>query len=122
MSQLVRVGEIIQMRADAQAVTMPGTAVISRYTSTSDGMGGQTDAYAPVGTAVCRVGEKLSPVERQIADKLTALQVWAITLPATTDVTAKDRIAVSGTTYDVLGVYARESVEVARRALCVELA
>lgn len=121
MSQLLTSAEISRMRTDAQAVTMPGTAVVSRYTSASDGMGGVVDTYAPVGTSVCRVGLSLSPVERQIANELTSLTVWAITFPSGTDVTVKDRVVVSTVVYEVLGVYARESVEVARRALCVEV-
>ena len=47
-------GELTAMRA-TQADTLPGTAVISRNTPTSDGMGGWTDAWAAIGTVDGRV-------------------------------------------------------------------
>ena len=113
-------GELTAMRA-TQADTLPGTAVISRNTPTSDGMGGWTDAWAAIGTVDGRVAPaQESGSERLVADKITEEDAWVITMPYATDVTAKDRVAIDSRTFEVVTVLPW-SWETARRVVATEV-
>ena len=99
---LLSAGELSAMRT-VQNETLPGTAVISRNSPTSDGMGGWTDAWAAVGTVDGRVAPASeSGAERLVAERITAEDAWVITLPHDTDVTARDRIVIDSRTFEVV--------------------
>ena len=116
---MLSAGELAAMRA-TQAEALPGTAVISRNTPTSDGMGGWTDAWAAVGTVDCRVSPSGSGAESLIAERITDADAWNITLPYNTDVTAKDRIAIGARRFEVVTVLPK-SWETARRVVATEV-
>lgn len=95
------------MRATAEQA-LPGTAVIRRLTRDSDGGGGFTETWTDVATVACRIaplagGERItssargSTVGERVVDETTNV----VTLPATADVTEKDRLVIDGRTYDV---------------------
>lgn len=102
---------------------LPDSAAISRYAETNTASG-VSRAYTTVATVACRVqplGRSSGKTELvgprggpQTAD------AWQISLPAATDVTVKDRLVVSGRTFEVAEVLAR-SYEVVRVALCREV-
>jgi hypothetical protein len=101
---------------------LPDTATVRRATVTS-GSGGVVLTWADYLTGVaCRV----SPLANQATEALggtagtTAVASWAITLPAGTDVTVKDRIVVNARTFEVARAGGR-SYEVARRLVCREV-
>ena len=103
-----------------QSETLPGTAVISRNTPTSDGMGGWTDAWAAIGTVDGRVSPSGGGSERLIAEQITDDDAWNITLPYNTDVTAKDRITIDSRTFEVVTALPK-SWETARRVVATEV-
>jgi len=108
------------MRATLNA-SLPDSCQVSRKTTTSDGAGGQTESWGTVVTVACRVSPTgQSPQERAIADRLSGVSVWTITLPANTDVTIADRLVIGARAFEVAGVLAR-SYEVSRRVVCVEV-
>lgn len=120
MTGLLSAAELASQRA-VQTGNLPDTAIISRYTSASDGAGGVTETWAAVGTADCRLASGgLTAAERAVAEKLSAVSTWIVTLPQGTSVTEKDRIAISSRTFEVASVGAW-SYESASRALCVEV-
>lgn len=86
----------------------PETATIQRGTDTVSGDGTST-SWATVAT----VSARLSPVggagsEGLGADQsIQAVADWRISLPVGTDVTARDRIVISGRTFEVSSVGAR---------------
>lgn len=95
-------GELAAMRSE-QSDTLPGTAVISRNTPTSDGMGGWTDAWAAVGTVDGRLAAASeSGAERLVAERITEEDAWVITLPYNADVTARDRVQIDSRTFEVV--------------------
>ena len=112
--------EMAAMRATLNA-SLPDTCVVSRKTTTSDDAGGFTESWNTVITVACRIAPTgRSPQERAIADRLTCVAVWTITLPANTDVTIADRLVIGARAFEVAGVLAR-SYEVSRRVVCVEV-
>ena len=107
------------MRATLDA-SLPDTATVSRDTEVSDGAGGWTVTTATSGPVACRVAPA-GGREAVIAGKLDSVAAWTITLPALTDVTAKDRIVVGARTFEVAAVLGPRSWEIARRVLCLEI-
>lgn len=98
------------------------TATVQRVTRTGDGMGGFSESWATVATVSARVAPLgNSPQERVIAERLTGVTLWTVTLPAGTDVTDADRIGISGRTFEVTGMLGPQSLEAARRAVCKEV-
>lgn len=104
--------DIASMRATAEQA-LPGTAVITSGTLTSDGGGGYTEAFTAAGTVACRVAPA-SGTEREEGDRISADSTHVITLPAATTVETDDRIEVAGVTYNVTAVRDR-SWETTRR-------
>lgn len=111
--------ELTAMRA-VQSDTLPDTAVISRNTPTSDGMGGWTDAWAAVGTVDGRLAPSGGGAESLMAERITDTDAWNITLPYGTDVTAKDRVSIDGRSFEVVTVLPK-SWETARRVVATEV-
>jgi len=112
--------EITSMRA-TQEEALPDTCVISRATLTADGAGGQTETWATVATVACRVAAMGGRgAERLIADRLSAVTPYVVTLPAETDVEPEDRIVIGTRTLEVAAVLAIEGWETARRVAAVE--
>lgn len=90
-----------------QEQALPGTVVIERYTRTSDGMGGQWETWAAVGTVLGRIYPRATrgfQIEVSSGAQLTSQEEWLATLPYGTDVTAKDRLLYSGRTWEVARV------------------
>lgn len=97
--------ELASMR-DTLDQSLPGSAVISRYTTVPDGQGGATQTWAPVGTAIARISPQTrsGAVEPVDGGRQTAEADWVITFPDGTSVTEKDRVAANGVTYEVNSV------------------
>lgn len=112
--------ELAEMRS-VQALAQAGTAVITRRTLTSDGMGGFTETWAAAGTVTCRVWPaQESGAERLIADRITEADAWVLTLPYGTDVLADDRISADGRTFEVVAPLPH-TWETARRVVATEV-
>lgn len=101
--------------------SLPETAQVQRVTRTSDGLGGYTEAWAAIATVACRVAPSgNTPAEQVVAERIQDRVLWTLTLPAGTDVTPADRIAVGSRTFEVIGVLAPRSFELATRVAAVE--
>lgn len=107
-------------RAVIERTLMPDTCEIQSVTLTPDGYGDNTEVWATDETVACQVSD-LSAREAQIADKLSEVVDYQITLPATTDVTAQNRIRHTRnavvTVFSIVGVRDRPSIELARTVL-----
>lgn len=111
--------DLTAIRADIVAL-LPDSCEIKRLTTDSDGMGGQTESWDTQATVSCRIAPAGGgPQERTIANKLSSVSAWTITLPAETDVKTTDRLVVGSRAFEVVAVLAR-SGEVARRVVCTE--
>lgn len=114
---MLTAAELTAMRA-VQIAALPGTAVIERATLASDGMGGFDASWAAVGTVAAR----LYPREvRAIAESaaggaaVISTSRWFVTLPVGSTVTAKDRLVISGRSWEVLSVNNSEMWQTAVR-------
>lgn len=102
MASILGTSDLAWMR-DAQNSILPGTVVIQRHTLTADGMGGFTESWSNVGTAIGR----LYPVNsRAFAESDQGAQLvsqtrWFVTLPVGTSVTAADRLSIASHTYHI---------------------
>ena len=94
MSDLLWTSDVTWMQG-IQNRALPGTAVIYRSTLASDGMGGQSETWAAVGTADARL---LPPSgdESVAGEQITSITEWFVTVPQGTDITAADRIEIDG--------------------------
>jgi head-tail adaptor len=112
--------ELASMRATLLA-SLPDTAQVRRATRTSDGMGGTIDTWTTVATVACRVSPSHNtPTEQAIANQVRGRVLWTLTLPAGTSVRSDDRVLVGSRTFEVLGVLAPRSYELATRIVAVE--
>ena len=105
----------------AIADTLPGTAVISRSTQSSDGMGGVIDTYANVGTVACRVSPQGAGLEDIVGGEFVAATGWVITVPQGTSVTERDRVLHSGNTYEIIRTSSPRSYDTCTRLFCNEV-
>lgn len=112
--------QLTAMRAQ-QAAALPDAAEIWRYTSADDGAGGQLQTWAKLADTTGRVAPTgYSPAERMIADRLTGVITYTVTLPYNTIITSRDRVKIGGRTFEIVGLV-NGSWETARRAVCVEV-
>jgi len=93
------------MRA-TQLSAMPGSAIIYRSTLSSDGMGGQAETWAIIGTIAARLYPTQGYSSREIAGASQDLSItrWWLTVPWDADVTAVDLAKVDGRVMKILEV------------------
>lgn len=112
--------ELAGMRA-VQAAALPGTCDIVAKTALSDGMGGRTESWSTVASAVaCR----LSPmralganVEAVVMERFQGRSLWQLTIPITQAISHTDRVVVAGTMYEVVEARDGAQWETARRVI-----
>ncbi len=120
MSGLLTTSGLASLRARMTA-TLPDACTISRNTPVSDGAGGWSAAWATVATTVCSIAPTGNqPQERAIAERLTNIVSYTVTLPYDTSLTAKDRIVVGARTFEVAGVLVRTQ-QISQRCVCSEV-
>jgi head-tail adaptor len=120
-NRLLSAQDFIDLRATA-AETLTETALVKRPTLVSDSAGGYTETAAPTAvTVACRVAPSRSPAELALAERVSAVQGWMVTVPYATDVRATDRLIVGTRTFEVIGILGAETYETARRCVCVEI-
>ena len=119
---LLSTAEITDMRSE-QTGTLPDTVVIWRYTTASDGMGGNTESWTAAGTVVGRlaVPGRRSGDEGPIAERLTASDPWLITMPYNTTVYERDRLFVGSRTFEIEYISEHGEWETARQAYGYEV-
>ncbi|RLG78457.1 MAG: hypothetical protein DRO14_00540 [Thermoprotei archaeon] len=109
--------EILSMRS-VQEEALPSTCTIKRKSLTSDGAGGYTEAWSVIATDVaCRIASARRPEERVIAEQMQGKTVWVLTLEADEDISAQDRVELSGSTYEVVGMVSGGAWATARRVI-----
>lgn len=112
--------ELAEMAADATA-GLPDTATLYRPEKVDDGQGGRTVTWNSVAGYACAVLPNPQRREREEANRVASDQDWLIRLPLGTDVRTKDRLVVSGFTYDVQGRDTGRSFAVAVDTFCRRL-
>lgn len=106
MTTLLGAADLSWMQ-DLQLQAMPGTAIIQRGTVTADGMGGGSVAWPAVGTVVARLYSQNSrAVAEQASEGAQVISEtrWYVTMPAGTQVTAEDRLAIGGRLFHITEV------------------
>jgi head-tail adaptor len=112
--------DLLAMR-EVQSAVLLETATVQRQSPTSDGAGGATESWATVASVACRVGvSSSSSQERALAERVTNVSTWTLTLPVGTDVRVGDRLVVGTRTFEVLAVLSH-SLVTALRVVCVEV-
>lgn len=100
---------------------MPDACTIKRLAVTADGAGGQTESWSTATNVACRLAPLTGGDERIMADKLTAVSPYMVTMPAGTDIRPADRLVIGGRTFEVAAVLAGGGWETARRVAVVEI-
>lgn len=104
MSMLLSACELANIRS-ARNGFMPDTGIIYRYALTSDGMGGNSEAWAAVGTVNCYVWTRpATDNESPTGGQVTSRTRWYIEVPYDTTIDAKDWIEVNSRTFQVVVV------------------
>lgn len=105
--------ELAAMRETAEAA-LPDSAIVYRKTRTSDGGGGGSTSWAASGTYDARFGPSAG-AEDLVSERIAAQLDGFVTLPHDAIATEADRVAIKGTTYEVLTVLAHESWRLMKR-------
>lgn len=113
-------GEIAGMRTTLGSF-LPGTAVISTATNTSDSQGGFTQAFAASGTVTARLSPLKPGDERIVGDRVAEVGWMILTVPYHTSIDEDDRVTYNSVTYEVAEVLTRVPWELGRRVVLVEL-
>lgn len=116
---LLSAAQLTSMRATAD-LALPDSAVLSRATLTSDGMGGYTESWATTATVACRLDPPGNARLDQWQEKIMNRAAFILSVPDDTDIQSQDRASVSGSTYEVLGLL-DASWEITSRAVVVKL-
>jgi SPP1 family predicted phage head-tail adaptor len=103
--------------------SLPDTCTIQSKTITSDGMGGQTEAYATTATNVpCRVKADNIRVAEQIAQgAVKVVQTFTFTLAFDRAIARTDRIVWNARTFEVV-TSLDNSWQLHKRVTCAEVA
>lgn len=118
---------MLTIATEFTAAQRPESATILRPIRMSDNAGGFIGGWNEVQTGIsARVtSQGMQPWEKidRIGDRVLAVSVFLIALPAGTDVRPTDRLRVDtlGTTYEVIGTNGPESFEVERTVQAVLL-
>ena len=116
MGGLLPTSDLTAMRAE-QTKALPSTCTIVRRSVAADGLGGQTETWTTLASSVaCRLAP-MSYRERVAAQQFGGEETWHVTLPYGQDVTAADRVTVSGVTYEVKAIESGGAWETAKRLL-----
>lgn len=118
---MLTAAELSAMRSDV-ADSLPGTAIISRPTTASDGMGGVTATFAAAGTVACRMEpSQTDATESESGGRSVMASPWVLHVPHDTDLNATDRIVYDGGTYEVVELYEPRSWQVHVQAQVVQV-
>jgi len=101
--------------ADDVATVLPDTVGLTRPTTASDGLGGQSSTFTLVASYAARVTPiNVQQAEEEVGARFEDGTVYRFAFPAGTDVRNTDRLTYSGSTFSVEAVRAPRSVEVER--------
>jgi head-tail adaptor len=115
--------DLAEMEAAAEAA-LPSWCSISRGTEVND-HGDVSKTWRIVATTRCRVdvtygSDDLS--ERPYAERVADVMTFYVTMPASVDVTSRDRIMVGARILEVVGVDDAQSWQITKRAVVIEVA
>lgn len=103
-----------------QLKALGSTATIYRRTLTDDGNGGKETTYPTSSTSACRLvffgGRPVMP-DTASASKIDPKERFILTLPYDADILETDRVAVEGSTYEVISSKAARTWETVKRFL-----
>ena len=127
MSFTLSSSELEGMRELVSSQALPDLTEVQRATTTSDGMGGQTETWATrYRNVACRLAQPsggepgMTMIGKAIADRAGNRPVFVASLTAGVDVQDGDRLIVGGETYEVLMIV-NGSWEISRRAMVIRL-
>lgn len=102
---------------------MPDTATILRTTAVRTPTGGYTQDFLPVGTTPCRLTASIlsGGNERSAVGELVPTMGYTLTVPPGTDIKARDRVQVSGTTFEVNAIKGAASWNLSDSATLTEI-
>jgi len=96
--------ELAAMRTGENEI-LSSTCVIERATYSADGMGGQVETWAAIGTASCDLyPQSLDEREAATGGQVISRSRWFVTLPTTASVLARDRLLIDARTFEVIFV------------------
>lgn len=114
--------ELTQLRADMVEL-LPGTAVISRYTSSVDSAGVAAQTFAAVGTVICRVDPASGNDVRRgvLAGREATTTFFQLTLEWDADIAEGDRVTFGGETMEITLLHDLHEKRAVRRALLARI-
>ena len=112
-------GELHSMRHTVDSY-LGGTAILNALTYASNGAGGQADTLTAYGTVAARLAP-ISGSEETVADRVSEVAHWVLTVPANTTLAETSRVSYNGRDYEIDRVITRTPEEISRRAVVVEV-
>lgn len=121
MAELLSAAELTALRADVLGL-LPGTAIISRLTTSVGTAGFPARTYAAVGTAVCRLDPMAVKGQPGITASQDALSYYRqLSIPWSTDIRANDHVTIGTREYAIDSLDDDHDARIVRRAVLVEL-
>ena len=117
---MLSASELASLRATL-TTSLPGTVTVTRSTATADGFGGQTEAWAAIGTVAARVSPYGNGQENITAGGVVAVAPWTVTLPYGTSISERDRVTYAGQTLEVISTSSPRDWGTAVRCDCREV-
>lgn len=121
---MLSAAELSALRDDIETLTLPGTAVISRFTETNDGMGEAVKTWAAVGTVMSRI----DPIENQgqsgtgvIAVQEKGKAYYRLSTVWDANINDGDRVVSGGITYEMITVHEDHDLRAVKRAILVKV-
>jgi len=118
---MLSAAELASLRATL-TTSLPGTVTVTRSSVTADGFGGQTEAWAAIGTVAARVSPTGNGQENITAGGVIAVAPWTVTMPYGTNITERDRLTYQGQTLEVITTSSPRDWGTAVRCDCREVA
>lgn len=114
--------ELAQLRADMVEL-LPGTAVISRYTSSVNDAGVVGQTFAAVGTVIARVDPANGNDFRRgvVAGREASTAYFQLTVEWDTDIAEGDRVTFGGETMEITLLHDLHESRAVRRALLARI-
>lgn len=112
--------ELTAIQAAASA-SFDQPCVVKRATDTQDTTGYTTHPWTTVTTTTARMAVPTGSYMQMIADKLSDLKTWLVSLPVGTSVQQNDLLIVGGQTLTVQTVFAPQSYQASVRLLASEV-
>ena len=117
----VSAAELASIRAEAALAVCDQVCVISRKSTTQDGMGTGSDTYNVINTTTAGVRQPGGSLLANYAFAIESLATYLVLLPYGTDVRHQDHLLIAGETLEAHVILSPQSYSIFENVLAAQL-